>query len=64
MSQILVLNAGSSSLKFGVYSVSSESDLSLTLSGSVSGLPDEPRLVARGPEGRVAAESDWPRADG
>ncbi|WP_300576200.1 acetate/propionate family kinase [Phenylobacterium sp.] len=64
MSQILVLNAGSSSLKFAVYSVSSEDNLSLTLSGSVSGLPDEPQLVARGPDGRVAAESDWPRADG
>lgn len=64
MSQILVLNAGSSSLKFAVYSVSSEDNLSLTLNGSVSGLPDEPRLVARGPDGQVAAESDWPRADG
>ncbi len=64
MSQILVLNAGSSSLKFAVYSVSSEDNLVLTLSGSVSGLPDEPQLVARGPDGRVATESDWPRADG
>jgi acetate kinase len=64
MPQILVLNAGSSSLKFAVYSVSSEENLSLALSGSVSGLPDEPQFVARGPDGRVATETDWPRADG
>lgn len=64
MPQILVLNAGSSSLKFGVYSVSSDEKLSLALSGSVSGLPDEPQFVVRGPDGRVATESDWPRADG
>ncbi|MDP1619122.1 acetate/propionate family kinase [Phenylobacterium sp.] len=64
MPQILVLNAGSSSLKFGVYSISSEQDLALKMSGAVSGLPDEPRFIARGADGVVAAESDWPRADG
>jgi acetate kinase len=64
MSQILVLNAGSSSLKFAVYSLSCDDSLTLKISGSVSGLPDEPQFVARGPDGRVAAESDWPRADG
>jgi acetate kinase len=61
--QILVLNAGSSSLKFAVYDSAGE-ELSLGMTGAVSGLPDRPQFRVRDAEGATLAETDWPKAAG
>lgn len=61
--QILVLNAGSSSLKFAVYDGVGEG-LSLGMTGAVSGLPDRPQFRVRDAEGATLAETDWPKVAG
>ncbi len=60
--RILVLNAGSSSLKFALFGARGE-ELAPELRGQVERLAGEgePRLVARRPDGAVAAERRWPR---
>ncbi len=55
---ILVLNAGSSSIKFSVF-VARKSDLELTFSGQVEGLFTAPRFVAKTPDGAVIGEKSW-----
>jgi acetate kinase len=55
---ILVLNAGSSSLKFSVF-VNGEPPQSL-LRGQLEGLLTRPRFVARDDGGQVVGEQDWP----
>ncbi len=64
MSQILVLNAGSSSLKFAVYDQGSGDEPALAMSGAVTGLPDALRLKARNATGAVLADLDWPEGAG
>ena len=61
--QILVLNAGSSSLKFAVYE-SLGDKLTLGMTGAVSGLPDRPQFRVRDADGATLAEADWPMAAG
>lgn len=61
--QILVLNAGSSSLKFAVYDSVGE-ELSLGMTGAVSGLPDRPQFRVRDAEGATLAETDGPKVAG
>jgi acetate kinase len=55
---ILVLNAGSSSLKFSVF-LEGEPPDSL-LRGQLEGLPTRPRFVARDEGGSVVGSHDWP----
>jgi len=55
---ILVLNAGSSSLKFSLYAVR-EGGLEPVLGGQAEGLFTAPRFVARDRDGRTVAERDW-----
>jgi len=54
----LVLNAGSSSLKFSLFVVRA-GDLALDVRGQVEGLPGAPRLAARDRSGRTVAERSW-----
>ncbi|MDP2212411.1 acetate/propionate family kinase [Phenylobacterium sp.] len=61
--QILVLNAGSSSLKFAVYD-GGRDGLVLQMTGAVSGLPDRPQFRVTGVDGAILAEADWPQAAG
>jgi acetate kinase len=58
---ILVLNAGSSSLKFSVFRAGRGED-GLLARGQVEGIGTAPRFVYRGPGGEVV--EDWPLADG
>jgi acetate kinase len=55
---ILVLNAGSSSIKFSLYA---KRDVALTpvSSGQVGGLTTAPTFVAKGADGRPIAEKSW-----
>ena len=57
---ILVLNAGSSSVKLAVYAVQG-GELALELHGQVEGLYTMPRFEAHDPTGRVVAEQSWGR---
>ncbi len=56
---ILVVNAGSSSIKFSVYSVGGVSNLSLTLKGQVDGIGTRPRLRARDAGGRPLVDQTF-----
>jgi acetate kinase len=56
--QILVLNAGSSSLKFGVYQRPKQSSLALVAQGQVEGIGTRPRLAARDDAGRTLVDQD------
>jgi acetate kinase len=55
---ILVLNAGSSSIKLSVFAAGT-GELALVLRGEIEGLYTAPRFVARDPAGRVVAERSW-----
>ena len=55
---ILVLNSGSSSLKFSVF-VAEGNSLELELRGQLEGLFTAPRFVARDPNGKAVAEKSW-----
>jgi len=55
---ILVLNAGSSSVKFSVFAVEGNT-LELELRGQLEGLFTSPRFVARNPMGQIVAEKSW-----
>jgi acetate kinase len=56
---ILVLNAGSSSIKLSVFA-NNAGDLALELRGEIEGLYLEPRFAAHDIAGRVVAERSWP----
>jgi acetate kinase len=57
---ILVLNAGSSSIKLAVFA-EHDAELSLELRGQVDGLYTTPRFEAHDPTGGVVAEKSWGR---
>jgi acetate kinase len=54
---ILVLNAGSSSLKFSVFL---KEDLKLVLRGQLERILTKPHFVARADSGEIVGEEDWP----
>ncbi|MBS0203299.1 MAG: acetate/propionate family kinase [Planctomycetes bacterium] len=55
---LLILNAGSSSLKFSVFRDSDPPEL--LLRGQLESLLTEPRFVARDADGRIVDEHTWP----
>ena len=55
-SQILVVNAGSSSIKFSVFAASLPADLVLAFKGQIEGIGTRPRLVARDADGAALLE--------
>ncbi|MCM8594790.1 acetate/propionate family kinase [Accumulibacter sp.] len=56
---ILVLNAGSSSIKFSIFVVPEAGELRAIASGQVEGLGTAPRLKARDGSGQSIAEKSW-----
>src|SRR5574337_1428374 len=60
---ILVVNAGSSSIKFSLYHIGALSDLSLTFKGQVDGIGTHPRLRAHDPGGRPLVDQTFPATD-
>jgi acetate kinase len=62
MSEILTLNAGSSSIKFGLYGEGAEP--ALRASGQVEAIGVNPRIVARDAEGSVIADERFPVGGG
>ena len=55
---IVVINAGSSSIKFSLFAVRDD-DLALDVGGQLEGLYTAPRFVAKDPSGHVVAERTW-----
>jgi acetate kinase len=56
---ILVVNAGSSSLKFSAFAPTGSSDPALMLRGQIEGIGTRPRLLARDAQGAVLAERSF-----
>lgn len=57
---ILVVNAGSSSIKFQLFSVAARDQLHRLLKGQIEGIGVRPRLVARGTEPEESIDESWP----
>ena len=55
---IVVLNAGSSSIKFSIFAAA-DADLELVLRGQIEGLYTKARFLARDGSGTVVAEHSW-----
>ncbi|WP_407178519.1 acetate/propionate family kinase [Bradyrhizobium sp. STM 3562] len=60
MDSILVVNAGSSSVKFQVFGLDSEGRLSRQLKGQMDGIGSRPRLRASGASGDTLADRAYP----
>ncbi len=56
---ILVINAGSSSLKFSVFRENSGGDLAVTINGQISGIGTEPVFEAKDPAKKLLGEKAW-----
>ena len=56
---ILVLNAGSSSIKFQLFAVAAPDALERLLKGQFDGIGVRPRLVAKGPQGEPLIDESW-----
>jgi acetate kinase len=59
---ILVVNAGSSSIKFQLFSVGTGDRLQRLLKGQIEGIGVRPRLFAKGVEGETLIDQTWPGA--
>ena len=60
MDTILVVNAGSSSVKFQVFSVEGEGKLQRRIKGQIDGIGSRPRLRASGSNGDPIADRAYP----
>ena len=60
MDTILVVNAGSSSVKFQVFAVDGEGALRRQIKGQIDGIGSRPRLRASGPNGETLADRAYP----
>src|SRR5262245_65878065 len=57
---ILVLNAGSSSIKFQLFGVSPDARLERRVKGQMEGIGSRPRLLAKDVDGHVLIYQTWP----
>jgi acetate kinase len=60
---ILVVNAGSSSIKFQLFSVASGGRLERLLKGQIEGVGVKPHLIAKGVGGEILIDETWPSAE-
>jgi acetate kinase len=56
---ILVLNAGSSSIKFQLFGVSPDAHLERRIKGQMEGIGSRPRLLAKDVDGHVLIDQTW-----
>ena len=56
---ILVLNAGSSSIKFQLFAVAGNDQLERRIKGQVEGIGGQPRLLATGSDGKPLSKATW-----
>jgi acetate kinase len=57
---VLVVNAGSSSVKFQLFAVGSHDQVELRTKGQMDGIGTRPRLSAKSADGRVLIDQQWP----
>src|SRR6516165_8266627 len=60
---ILVLNSGSSSIKFQLFAVAAEERLERRMKGQVEGIGTLPRMMAKGAKGEILVDEKWPAAE-
>src|SRR5262245_41685952 len=60
---ILVLNAGSSSIKFQLFAVAADNQLTRRIKGQMEGIGGRPRLLAKGADGSVLIDETGSAAD-
>ncbi len=60
---ILVLNSGSSSIKFQLFEICARRQLERQMKGVIEGIGVHPRLRAAGVKGEELAEATWPAAE-
>ena len=60
---ILVVNAGSSSIKFQLFKVDTGDQLQRRLKGQIEGIGVHPHLVAKGADGGILIDKTWPAAE-
>jgi acetate kinase len=60
---ILVLNSGSSSIKFQLFAVSARDRLERRIKGQIEGIGTRPRFTAKGTGGEKLADETWPAAE-
>ena len=56
---ILVVNAGSSSIKFQLFSVGDGDRLERRMKGQMDGIGSRPRLLAKGDDGKSLVDRTW-----
>ena len=56
---IIVVNAGSTSLKFGAYAVDTAASLPLLCGGQIDAMQDAPHFVAKNPAGKTLDTHEW-----
>jgi acetate kinase len=59
---ILVLNAGSSSIKFQLFGVGNDNGLTRRLKGHIDGIGTHPHLRVKGKNGEILVDSSWPES--
>ena len=59
MKAIIVVNAGSTSLKFGAYAIDHNEKLSLLCRGEIDSMADDPHFVAKNPDGKKIGDHSW-----
>ncbi|MEM7124269.1 MAG: acetate/propionate family kinase [Pseudomonadota bacterium] len=60
---LLVINAGSSSLKFSIHRATVDGDVALAVRGQIEGIGGRPRFSARNAEDETIADEDWSGSD-
>jgi acetate kinase len=60
---ILVVNAGSSSIKFQLFEIGARDHLGRLFKGQIEGIGTHPRLRAKDDDGGVLIDETWPAAD-
>jgi acetate kinase len=56
---IIVINAGSTSLKFGAYGMDAAGSLPLLCHGEIKGMEEDPHFVAKNSDGKSLATHEW-----
>jgi acetate kinase len=60
---ILVVNAGSSSIKFQLFAVAAHDRLERRMKGQIEGIGTRPRLLAKGVKGETLVDETWSTAE-
>ena len=60
---VLVINAGSSSVKFQLFAAASPDRIELITKGQMDGIGTRPRLQAKDAEGRILVDQKWSAND-